>query len=171
MWLLCNWYRGIKQVLPCRKMSLMISSVSISSGMLRKMDTLLDFWHSLWVNTFWAKRWDWRSRSSAPADAASAQPAGSAWRRSRPPLLPSPGAMRPPSALLEVRQPKLLPYSYVALWTWPRFIMYLRWAWVSGSVSMSRVRNGLLYVISKGLINLVVVLQAALTLKRTIGSR
>ena len=36
---------------------------------------------------------------------------------------------------------------------------------------MSRVRNGLLYVISKGLINLVVVLQAALTLKRTIGSR
>ena len=36
---------------------------------------------------------------------------------------------------------------------------------------MSRVRNGLLYVISKGLIKLVVVLQAALTLKRTIGSR
>ena len=55
----------------------------------------------------------------------------------------------------------LSPYSYIPFWTWPRFILYLRWACVSGSVSMCRVRNGLLYVISKGL-NLVVVLGSVL---------
>ena len=41
---------------------------------------------------------------------------------------------------------------------------------VSGSVSMSRVRSGLPCVISKRL-NLIVVLGAALTLRRAIGSR
>lgn len=64
----------------------------------------------------------------------------------------------------------LLPYSYIALWTWLRSIMYLRWTWVSGSVSMSTMRNGLPYIISKGL-NLVVILGATLTLERAIGSK
>lgn len=63
-----------------------------------------------------------------------------------------------------------LPYSYIALWTWLRSIMYLRWTWVSGSVSMSTMRNGLPYIISKGL-NLVVILGATLTLERAIGSK
>ena len=64
----------------------------------------------------------------------------------------------------------LLPCSYIPFWTWPRFILYLRCACVFGLASVCRVRNGLLYVISKGL-NLVVVLGSALTLKRAVGSR
>ena len=61
-------------------------------------------------------------------------------------------------------------YSYIPFWTWPRFILYLRCACVFGLASVCRVRNGLLYDISKGL-NLVVVLGSALTLKRAVGSR
>ena len=65
----------------------------------------------------------------------------------------------------------LLPYSCIAFWNCPRFIMYTRRARISGLVSMSRVvRNGLPYVILKGL-NSVVVLGAALILKRAIGGR
>lgn len=45
MWLLPCWYRGMKQTLPCWKMSWTMAAVSTSSGMLRKMETLLALWY------------------------------------------------------------------------------------------------------------------------------
>ena len=92
------------------------------------------------------------------------------WRASRSLKLPSLQVLQQGNWDGHLERALLSLYSYIPFWTWPRFILYLRCACVFGLASVCRVRNGLLYDISKGL-NLVVVLGSALTLKRAVGSR
>ena len=81
-------------------------------------------------------------------------------RLSRSLSAPSPQVYSGVTGVVTWGRPGLLPYSCIALRIWRRFVVYSRRAWVSRSVSMSRVRNGLPYVISQGL-SLVVVSGAA----------